>query len=84
MNRGGLSKNATKKSKLLGIARWLQQRVMWYSGHGDALFEDDDDSSYDEKSSNDESSIESGNDETAFDFDNNYESASEEMSDIED
>jgi hypothetical protein len=83
-NRGGLSKNATKKSKLFGIARWLQRRVMWYSGHGDALFEDDDDSSYDEKSGNDESSIESGNDEAAFDFDNNYELASEEMSDIED
>jgi hypothetical protein len=41
-----------------------------------ALFEDDDDSS--------ESSIESGNDETTFNFEKNYELASEEMSDIED
>lgn len=41
-NRGGLSKNGTKKSKLLGIARWLQRRIMWYSGHGDALFLNDD------------------------------------------
>jgi hypothetical protein len=44
-NRGGLSKNGAKKSKLLGIARWLQRRIMWYSSqHGDALFliEDDD------------------------------------------
>ena len=37
-NRGGLAKNSTRKSKLLGIARWLQRRMMWYSGHGDALF----------------------------------------------
>jgi len=50
-NRGGLSKNATKKSKLLGIARWLQRRMMWYSGHGDALFDDNnDDSSYQDAS----------------------------------
>jgi len=31
-------KNAVKKTKLLGIARWLQRRMMWCSGHGDALF----------------------------------------------
>ena len=37
-NRGGLAKNSARKSKLLGIARWLQRRMMWYSGHGDALF----------------------------------------------
>jgi hypothetical protein len=45
-NRGGLARNSTRKSKLLGIARWLQRRMMWYSGHGDALFKqycDDDD-----------------------------------------
>ncbi|KAI2505590.1 hypothetical protein MHU86_8832 [Fragilaria crotonensis] len=41
-NRGGLSRNGTRKSKLLGIARWLQRRIMWYSGQGDALFLDDD------------------------------------------
>jgi hypothetical protein len=41
-NRGGLSKNGTKKSKLLGIARWLQRRIMWYSGQGDSLFLDND------------------------------------------
>ncbi len=55
-NRGGLAKNIAKKTKLLGIARWLQRRMMWYnSGHGDALFileetpnyqEEDSDSSY--------------------------------------
>ena len=43
-NRGGLSKNSTKKSKLLGIARWLQRRIMWYSSQGDALFLNEDDS----------------------------------------
>jgi hypothetical protein len=37
-NRGGLTRNAERKSKLLGIGRWLQRRIMWYSGHGDALF----------------------------------------------
>ena len=37
-NRGGLSKNGTKKSKLLWIARWLQRRIVWYSSEGDALF----------------------------------------------
>jgi hypothetical protein len=48
-NRGGLSKNSTKKSKLLGIARWLQRRIMWYSGIGDLLFANDsDDSSYED------------------------------------
>jgi hypothetical protein len=49
-NRGGLSKNSAKKSKLLGIARWLQRRMMWYSGHGDALLIDNemDDSEYDD------------------------------------
>ena len=51
-NRGGFTATAAKKSKLLGIARWLQQRMMWYSGHGDALFDyncaddNDDDSLY--------------------------------------
>ncbi|KAI2503697.1 hypothetical protein MHU86_10757 [Fragilaria crotonensis] len=57
-NRGGLSKNSKNKSKLLGIARWLQRHIMWYSGNGDLLFcdnEDDaDDSSYDD---NDEGSL---------------------------
>jgi hypothetical protein len=53
-NRGGLAKNSSKKSKLLGIACWLQQRTMWYSGHGDALFDDnDDDSSYQDTSDDD-------------------------------
>lgn len=37
-NRGGFAGKNQKKSKLLGIARWLQRRIMWYSGHGDALF----------------------------------------------
>ena len=39
-NRGGFAGNAKKKTKLLEIARWLQRRIMWYSGHGDALFND--------------------------------------------
>ena len=47
-NRGGLSKNSTQKSKLLGIARWLQRRIMWYSGNGDLVFDDSDDSSYED------------------------------------
>jgi hypothetical protein len=47
-NRGGLSKNSTRKSKLLGIARWLQRRIMWYSGNGDSVFDDSDDSSYED------------------------------------
>ena len=37
-NRGGLAGKNRKKLKLPGIARWLQRRIMWYSGHGDALF----------------------------------------------
>ena len=37
-NRGGLAKNSARKSKLLGIARWLQRRIMWYSGNGDTIF----------------------------------------------
>jgi hypothetical protein len=48
-NRGGLSKNSTEKSKLLGIARWLQRRIMWYRGIGDLLFANEsDDSSYED------------------------------------
>ena len=54
-NRGGLARNSTQKSKLLGVARWLQRRVMWYSGNGDSLFEDeDDDSSYECSSGDDD------------------------------
>jgi hypothetical protein len=37
-NRGGLARNSKNKSKLLGIARWLQRRIMWYSGNGDRQF----------------------------------------------
>ena len=33
-----LSRNSARKSKLLGIARWLQRRMMWYSGHRDSVF----------------------------------------------
>jgi hypothetical protein len=55
-NRGGLSKNAAKKSKLLAIARWLQRRMMWYSAHGDVLLNDDkDDSDYEDDSCDEES-----------------------------
>ncbi len=64
-NRGGLSKNSEKKSKLLGIARWLQRRIMWYSGHGDSLFiNDDDDSSYDKSDEDDDSVISTDLDDT--------------------
>jgi hypothetical protein len=48
-NRGGLTSKKSKKTKLLAIARWLQRRIMWYSGHGDSLFfvlHEQDDSSY--------------------------------------
>ncbi|KAI2494593.1 hypothetical protein MHU86_19918 [Fragilaria crotonensis] len=79
-NRGGLSKNATKKSKLLGIARWLQRRIMWYSGNGDTLFtaedeevlDDEDDSSYNDNANeeiDDDSSIST----TGSDVDESFE-----------
>lgn len=83
-NRGGLakhSKQTTKHSKqtskLLGIARWLQRRVMCYSAYGDALFideYDDDDSSCQETDSIDTSTDteESDND----DDESNFESQS--------
>jgi hypothetical protein len=35
-----ICRECKEKTKLLGIARWLQRRIMWYSGHGDALFND--------------------------------------------
>ena len=68
-NRGGLLKNATKKSKLLGIAQWLQWRMMWYSGHGDALFSDNDDSSYEDNDDHGKN--------TSTDLDENFELQSE-------
>jgi hypothetical protein len=51
-NRGGFSAIGAKKSKLLAIARWMQRRMMWYSGHGDLLLAADnkDDSEYDDSS----------------------------------
>jgi hypothetical protein len=51
-NRGGFSAIGAKKSKLLAIARWMQRRMMWYSGHGDLLLAADnkDDSEYDDGS----------------------------------
>ena len=64
-NRGGLSKNSEKKSKLLGIARWLQRRIMWYSGHGNSLFiDDDDDSSFDNSDEDDDSVLSTDLDDT--------------------
>ena len=61
-NRGGFSGTAKKKSKLLGIARWLQRRIMWYSGHGDALFQNAQDEDYnsDDSSSSIESQVDDG------------------------
>ena len=53
-NRGGLSRHSTRKSKLLGIARWLQRRIMWYSGNGDAFFSGEGASDYE----SDDSSVE--------------------------
>ena len=73
-NRGGLAKNSTKKSKLLGIARWLQRRIMWYSGNGDSLFganDGSDDSSYDNSDNDDDSSTSSGLDES-FESESEY------------
>lgn len=68
-NRGGLSNHSTKKTKLLGIARWLQRRIMWYSGNGDPLFSnEDDDSAYEESDDDDVSST---------DLDENFELESE-------
>lgn len=55
-NRGGLARNSVKKSKLLGIARWLQRRMMWFSGHGDSLFSNC-------ENSNNESTYDDSNDE---------------------
>ena len=75
-NRGGLAKNAAKKSKLLGIARWLQRRMMWYSGHGDALFvvenHEDDSSESSYHPQHDENSIASDDDDQST-TDNDYE-----------
>lgn len=78
-NRGGLVKNSVQKSKLLGIARWLQRRIMWYSGNGDGLFETnrqdyDPDGDFDdsEQSSDNESSsmyfTTSDDDESIYDY----------------
>ena len=53
-NRGGLSRNSTKKSKLLAIARWLQRRIMWFTGHGDALFLEDDGADVSDRDKSDE------------------------------
>jgi hypothetical protein len=80
-NRGGLAKNSSKKSKLLGIARWLQRRTMWYSGHGDALFDDnDDDSSYQDASDDDGDTIETGQHDDSFDSYEDYDLESEHSS----
>ncbi|KAI2505580.1 hypothetical protein MHU86_8822 [Fragilaria crotonensis] len=85
-NRGGLTKNMAKKTKLLGIARWLQRRMMWYSGHGDALFireetapnhqEEDSDSSYQQEHAT--SDGENSDDDLLQDKTHNYDSESEE------
>ena len=81
-NRGGLAKNSTRKSKLLGIARWLQRRMMWYSGHGDALFnqycdDDDDDHDHDNQEDDGEDSCTTTSDhesnDSLFDSDDNDE-----------
>ena len=75
-NRGGLSKNSTQKSKLLGIARWLQRRIMWYSGNGDLVFDDSDDSSYEEDIGDEE--------EQDDDMEESFESSEESESESED
>jgi hypothetical protein len=36
-NHGGRRHEGSKKSKLLGIARWLQQRLLWMTGLGDDI-----------------------------------------------
>lgn len=61
-NRGGLAKNSARKSKLLGIARWLQRRMMWYSGNGDTLFS---------KECCDDAADEDGDDDSSHDHDDN-------------
>lgn len=72
-NRGGLSKNSKNKSKLLGIARWLQRRIMWYSGHGDLLFCDKDDDGDDDSSYEDNNEVST----TTTDTDSNDDSDDE-------
>ncbi|KAI2511868.1 hypothetical protein MHU86_2600 [Fragilaria crotonensis] len=72
-NRGGLARNTARKSKLLGIARWLQRRMMWFSGHGDALFIKCDDDNEDETSSF-EDNDEEGNDNDDTSTDSEYDS----------
>jgi hypothetical protein len=66
-NRGGLTRNAEKKSKLIGIGRWLQRRIMWFSGHGDALFINDDNLVHDFEDDNEEDNNSSG----SFEIDDN-------------
>ena len=68
-NRGGLARNSARKSKLLGIARWLQRRMMRLCGHGDALFTT-------QENDNDESRLckgdfEEGDDDESMSYDDN-------------
>ena len=39
---------------MLGIARWLQRRIMWYSGHGNAIFMNDNEDGHRQESSEEE------------------------------
>jgi hypothetical protein len=38
--RGGTGKGSEEKTKLMPIARWIQRRIMWITGLGDAVFAD--------------------------------------------
>lgn len=88
-NRGGLSKNGTKKSKLLGIARWLQRRIMWYSSHGDALFLKEDNVGWEDHnsdSSNDDNNTMTSDDDISIYFteaeDDSLKSDDDEIDDV--
>ena len=42
-NHGGRRHAGTSKSKLLGIGRWLQRRLLWMVGVGAKIFSSDSD-----------------------------------------
>jgi hypothetical protein len=37
-NRGGRRHAGATKSKLMGIGRWMQRRLLWMTGYGDVFF----------------------------------------------
>ena len=39
-NCGGRRHTGAKKSKLMGIGRWMQRRLLWMTGYGDNFFKE--------------------------------------------